>query len=341
MLHTDLARDYRWFPCRMNTQTGQLLFVRAERSDHQAVTFLDDQLLSRGTDQKSAHVKDLLPALAAAPRGESLFIFHTAFCCSTLLARALDVPGVSMGLKEPLILNDLATAAMAARRTDIVRPLLGPALQLLSRPFGPDEKVIVKPSNVINPLIGEIMRQTGGTALFLSSSLDDFLRSVARKGLFGRIWARRQSQHLARLPPTAMAFSDNERWAHSDLQVAALVWMQQRAHFAHVLAALPRERAASLQSDVLLENPKISLSALTQLFSLSLSGDQIDGAVAGPAFGRDSKSHDKLHDPHQRKAEHQRLDDLLGDEIRMVLSWARALAEHFRLDLALPHPLLG
>lgn len=342
MLHADLVQDYRWLPYRMSPQTGQLHFVRAERTDHQAVTFLNDQLLSRGTGQRTARLSDLLPALAdAAPGSESRFIFHTSFCCSTLLARALDVPGVSMGLKEPLVLNDLAAAAAAARRTDVVRPLLGPALQLLSRPFAPGEKVVIKPSNVVNPLIGEIIKQTEtNAALFLSSPLDDFLRSVAKKGLFGRIWARRQSQHLARLPPAPIAFPDSERWEHSDLQVAALVWMQQRAQFARILAQLPPERGASLENHVLLGDPQAVLSAIARFFSLALSTDQIDHAVAGPAFQQDSKRHNRMHDPHQRRAEHQQLDGLLGDEIRMVVSWAGTVAEHFKLNLKLSHPLL-
>jgi hypothetical protein len=116
--------------------------------------------------------------------------------------------------------------------------------------------------------------------------------------------------------------------------------MQQRAQFAGVLAQFPPERVASLESHVLLGGPHAALSAIARFFSLALSTDQIDRAVAGPAFQRDSKNHDKVHDPHQRRAEHQRLDGLLGDEIRMVVSWAGTVAEHFKLDLELPRPLL-
>ena len=35
------------------------------------------------------------------------FIFHSAFCASTMLVRALDVPGSAMGISEPVILNDM------------------------------------------------------------------------------------------------------------------------------------------------------------------------------------------------------------------------------------------
>ena len=45
-------------------------------------------------------VIDALPS-AKAPH----FIFHSAFCCSTLLARAFDIEGQSIGLKEPTILT--------------------------------------------------------------------------------------------------------------------------------------------------------------------------------------------------------------------------------------------
>lgn len=335
-----LARDYRWFPYRINPSTGQLHVIKAERADHRAVTFLDDQFLSRATEQGSASLTGLAEAIAT-PEAQSHFIFHTAFCCSTLLARALDVPGASMGLKEPLVLNDLAAAAIAARRADIVRPLLGPVLNLLSRPFSANEAVVIKPSNVVNPLIAEIMGQpAAGAALFMSSPLDDFLRSVAKKGLFGRIWARRQMKHIDRLIPGTVTFSEDERWEHSDLQVAALVWMRQRAQFARIIADLPDGRAASLESTVLLADPRAAISALVRLFALNITEEQVEEIVTGPIFQTDSKSHGQAHDPQQRRSSHKQLDDLLGDEIRMVVSWAEKIAEYFKLEIELPKPLV-
>ena len=44
---------------------------------------------------------------AAARPATMHFIFHSAFCCSTVLARAFDIPGIAMGLKEPPIYNDI------------------------------------------------------------------------------------------------------------------------------------------------------------------------------------------------------------------------------------------
>jgi hypothetical protein len=61
---------------------------------------------------------DALPEDAITPHTAPLhFVFHTAFCCSTLLARALDVPGSSMGLKEPSVLVDFASVWLQRRQT--------------------------------------------------------------------------------------------------------------------------------------------------------------------------------------------------------------------------------
>ena len=135
------------------------------------------------------------------PQGEGnapapQYIFHSAFAASTLLARALDVPGIAMGLKEPQILNELAEAARArALSGDPLRTVV----QLLARPFAPGEKVVIKPSNVVNLLAPSLLElDPGSNAIFLFAPLPRFLRSIADKGLWGRRWVRRLQALIAR-----------------------------------------------------------------------------------------------------------------------------------------------
>ena len=96
-----------------------------------------------------------------------------------------------MGLSEPAVLNDVvgfrrrgATPPAVARAADL-------SLRLLGRPFGPGEAVIVKPSNILNPLAELLLTiEREGRALFLYAPLETFLISVTRKGLHCRAWVR-------------------------------------------------------------------------------------------------------------------------------------------------------
>lgn len=335
-----IVEDFRWLPFRFDPITSSISFVLADRAAHRAVTFLDDQLLEQSAERRQTPLTAVTAAQDRMPGGECHFIFHSAFCCSTLLARAFDVPGKAMSLKEPVILNDMVQAAFAAGRLDVVRDSLGLVLALLGRPFGPGEQVIVKPSNAANPLIGEMLSaRTGSKTVFLSSALPDFLRSVAKKGLFGRVWARRQMASFDRLPQLNFAFTQAERWEHSDLQVAALVWLHQRAQFSKLIRELPAERAASLDSADLLAAPEQALAAVSGFLGTGLSPEQVRDIANGPVFASDAKRHDRSFDPGRREAEHQAINDLVGEEIAMVASWGEALAGSAGLAMELPRSL--
>ncbi len=100
-----VARDPLWFPDRYDPGHDAVHFRRLTRDDHRAATFLTDEYLPADGPRMVVRRAE---AIAAAPvAGPVHYIFHSAFCCSTLLARAFDAPGAAMGLKEPVVLNDL------------------------------------------------------------------------------------------------------------------------------------------------------------------------------------------------------------------------------------------
>ena len=337
-----IVRDYRWFPFRIDPGADALLFALADRDAHRAATFLDDQLLQQASKTCQLSLPEIAPAVAQLPANPCHFIFHSAFCCSTLLARALDLPGKAMGLKEPLALNDLAQAALAAGTAAAVRSQLDPVLRLLARPFAPGETIVLKPSNVVNPLSEQILDlRPASKALLLSSALPDFLRSVAKKGLWGRIWARKTMSSLGRIPHLKSGFSEADRWEQSDLQVAALVWLDHRAQFAQLLSRMPAERVASLDSADLLDDPARALAAVGEFFELGLSPDEIAAIAQGPVFASNAKRHDQKFDADRRRQEHAAIGELLAEEIEMVTKWAGSVAEFAGVPTQLARPLLG
>lgn len=336
-----LAADPEWFPHRIDLAQGAMHFVRLTREDHRAAAFIDDQYIGDGRGRAAVPLAAIAHhALALAP-STMHFVFHSAFCCSTLLARALDIDGKAMGLKEPLALADLTEAALASRSPERFRASLQVLLALLARPFGPGEAVVAKPTNIANPLIGQMLSlRPDARALLLYSPLPDYLRSIAKKGLFGRTWVRRLLASLLRMPEFDASFSEAERWEHSDLQVAALVWMQQQAQFARLLREQPRGRLASLDSKSLLADPARTMAAVTRLFGLRVDETQLAAVAAGPIFASDSKRHDLAFDAAARAEEQQRTEAAHGEEIAMVVKWAEAVAAHVGVPMRLDAPLL-
>ncbi len=93
-----------WLPHRYDPQHDAIHFWHTPRAAHGTANFLIDEYLGEAKPTIIARTA----ALTQAGKPASLrFILHSAFCCSTLLARAFDAPGLAMGLKEPVILNDL------------------------------------------------------------------------------------------------------------------------------------------------------------------------------------------------------------------------------------------
>ena len=98
-----IASNPVWLPHRYDPQHDAIHFRHTPRAAHGGATFLTDEYLGEAKPTIIARTAALAQAGTPAPLR---FILHSAFCCSTLLARAFDAPGLAMGLKEPVILND-------------------------------------------------------------------------------------------------------------------------------------------------------------------------------------------------------------------------------------------
>jgi hypothetical protein len=338
--NTNILSDPLWFPHRIDARTGATRFLYLTRAAHRSATFLADEYL-RASDQY-VDVADIeMHGITRAAAGPTHFVFHSAFCCSTLLARALDLPGTSMGLKEPAVLNDLAMAQRANLAAARFTELLDRTIALLARPLSAGETTVIKPGNVANGLIEPCLRLLPASrVLLMYSRLPTFLRSVASKGLWGRNWARKLYQHLrpaARIDP---GFSDAELFCQTDLQIASLAWLMHQAQFADVVRQYGNERVRTLGGDRLVERPEDTLAAVSSFFNLGLTASTIAAAAGSAAFSENSKSHTAGFDRNVRSAAHARVDAAHGEEINMVVTWAEAVARHCGVPMVLEASLL-
>lgn len=336
---TAAVDDPAWMPYVYDERADTLQFVHLTREAQRAAPFLDPRCLA------SAQLSQPLPmaqapnaAIDAAARPVH-FIFHTAFCCSTLLTRALDIPGVAMGQKEPFVLVGFSTLDPAARQRPQVGAALRASVNLLSRPLAAGEVQIAKPSNIANVVASQIMAaHPQSKALVLHSGLPEFLRSMARQGLQGRIFGRQLFQRLA--PSLALQpQSAVELFEQTDLQIAAQAWLMQ----ARALSALSREfgpRVRSLSSKALLADKTGALIKLGAFFDLKADDAQWRAIAEGPVFARDSKRPDEAFDAATRAAR-QDAAEAHAEEIAMITKWAEMLAARSGAPLNLGDTLLA
>jgi hypothetical protein len=331
-----IVRDPLWFPHRYDPARDAVQFRSISREQHRAATFLTDEYLGPAVPTAIRRADAMAVGAAQAPVH---FIFHSAFCCSTLLARALDVEGVAMGLKEPVLLNDLVGWQHRGGTAAQIAPVLDDGLALLSRPFSPGEAVIIKPSNVVNGLApGMMMMRPDSRALLLFAPLRVYLGSVAKKGMDGRLWVRDLLVKQLREGLHPFGFSGDDYLGQTDLQVAAMGWLAQHALFAKMIAHFPG-RVRTLDSERLMVDPTASMTALAALYGLDLDPVGIAGIVAGPAFTRHSKSGDAFSRD-DRDSEVRASVSLHADEIEKVAIWAEAVAKSAGVPFALSDPLL-
>jgi hypothetical protein len=331
------VRDAEWLAHRYDAAADAVHLRRVPRARHSEIPFLTDEYLGSEPVQPVPFGS----AVAQAPPGRLHFIFHSAFCASTLLTRALDVPGLAMGLSEPVILNDVVGFRRRGGDPRAVARLLGGSMTLLARPFAPGEMVVVKPSNILNPLAAAMLQlRRDARAVLLYAPLPVFLASVARKGMWCRLWAREHLEGLLTDGAVDLGFTPHDHFRQTDLQVAAVGWLAQHALFAALAAAVEPGRVATLDSETLLAEPRSVLEALTRHYGARLDDPAIDAIATGPAFTRHSKF-GQAFDAAARARESQAAAEAHHEEIAKVTEWAAAVAANAGVPMTLPRPLLG
>lgn len=331
-----IAGQAEWVAHRYALADDTVHFRHVPRAIHGDFPFLIDDSIGA----RPAAVMPRVEAVAGAgPAAPLHFIFHSAFCASTLLCRALDRPGIAMGLSEPVILNDLV-GIRRRREADARRigELADHAMRLLERPWGAGEAVVVKPSNILNPLAaGLLTLRPQARAILLTAPIGTFLSSVARKGMWCRLWVRELIEGYLVDGAVDLGFEAKDYLRLTDLQIAAVGWLAQQAMFAAMFDRFG-DRLVWLDSEVLTGTPEPALRDVARHLKLALTDDDAAAIAAGPAFTRHSKF-GTAFSPEERKREQADAAAAHGEEIAQVTEWALAVAANAGVSMQLPRAI--
>ena len=327
-----IVRDPLWLPHRYDPQFDAVHFLRLTRADHRAMTFLIEAEVPEGAKKV---ILDRREAVATAVRGKMHFVFHSAYCCSTLLCRALVLEGKSFSMKVPLILNAFVGWKRRGAERRLITEVLDGVATLISQPFSMEEAVVVKPSNIINGMANLLLAmRSDSNAILLYAPLPVYLGSIAKKGMWGRLWVREFFIAALKDGLIDLGFSEEQYMGQTDLQIAAVGWLAQQALFGKLIERLGKDRVRAIDSETLVGQPQASLSMISDLFSLGLDTSQIKKIATGPAFSRHSKL-DMDFDSDARMAEQESATSLHADEIEKVISWIGEVARSANISLDL------
>lgn len=320
MAAPDLS-DPHWFPLAYEAASRRFQMVRVTLEELGHITFLD----RRGLKVESRSTADVDPAsilLGELPAPS--FLFHTAFCGSTLLARALHAPPTAVALKEPLILHSLATAGMRAVAADErarIEADLSNALALLARPWAAGGRVLVKPANQINGWMPRILSASPRSrAILLYSDLRSFMISCFKKLPASEQRIRWMAQALLRDSQLATRLGIDPAANFNLVESCALAWYAQMERYADALREdVGSDRLRSLDFAQVLAAPADSTAACARW--LQLDDDGIEGRV-DVAFSRHSKATAGTYDALEREQENVRVLDMFGPTIDRAVLWA-------------------
>ena len=329
-----IAADPAWLPHRIDWAAKRMQFLKLERETLGEPGFLADR--KPAGPQAEAWLSLDRVAAMNPESGPLHFVFHTAFCRSTLLTRALDRPGTVASLNEPHILAALAGAGVAQGRPGA--PLLGPVLKLLSRTFPGEDAVVVKPTNHANALIpATLSALPESRAILMTNPLPSFLAAVIRKGMMGRRWGRMLYLEIQSYAGLDLGMDAREQFAMTDLQAAALAWLLAQRWFAMQQDRFG-ERLAVLDGDRFALEKAHTLTRAAAHFGFELEQSAAQDIADGPLFASHAKSGEDFA-AKDAADEARSSSAVTKEEIAQVGEWIGMIARQLNLQVPRPHTL--
>lgn len=319
-----------WLLAGFDADRGLYHLAQVSRASYKQTSFLDHRIQPLPTLTRSVNEAQLVAILRQIKNPHSAWIFHTGFCCSTLLASCLDHPETTLVLREPMVLSRLAQLKRDQREKQPGQELISNVLAMCERSY-PGEALLIKPSNFANALLPDLASNTGsGTkrkAVLMSSGLYSLLVSMMKK----------KAEAEATLPGFVRSLlKDSDYQQRTDLpDVGALNLLQQSVVFWHcqryflqnyMVAALPGS-FMTLSMERFLAEPEVVLRDTSQFLGLGLADSVLQETVQSGAFTRHSKQQQKKYNPQAHLVEQQETAKQFGVEISAALEWAKPLLE--------------
>ena len=270
-------------------------------------------------------------------------IVHTANCGSTLLSRALDIPGRTIGYREPFPLRQLgvedAASCDGSGRPAEWGPRLNLALTLLGRKFSESEIPVVKANIPVNFILTDVLDLLPNyRVIILYSTLENFLIS-ALKSPDRRKWLRAVANEMSSRLQFMFDTAGEVQKSMTDCKLAAALWAGQIHAYQRLIRCY--SNVAVLESSQLFEQTEDALRRAAGFFEIDFSRADASRIAKSDLFQRYSKNPGRVYDDEARKSEQARVRRDMQSDISEGQSWGDALMDRFKITPQLSNTLLS
>jgi len=316
------------FPEKLDPRNRKLHCCHMSAESYEQSPFLDHRII-RSDDATEALDLDLL--LTATPDSAPLptnYVFHNAFCCSTLFSRYLNAATNTLVLREPNILLEVATlcrysgtSMLPGLDPQIANQIFSLTGHLLSRRFPGQKQVIIKPSDACNNLMARLMGQNPeNKCILIHSELERFIVAILKLPQ-RKEWIKIRGNELFtdELKETGKVPAAPENM--DSARIAACVWILQMKMMRKLIHRFGPDRVAIIDSETFTESPAEVTRA-----SLSFLGQSITDSDIRTQISRVGRLHSKAageeYSRERREAEFRKLRIEHTATVDAGLEWA-------------------
>lgn len=333
-----------WYPEQIDVPGGRIRFCRMSRDTYRASPFLDHRLIKLDAEPTYLPMADIGTLAVPAPHLPPHFVFHSAYCCSTLLSRHLEAASGCLVLREPDCLYQVATLLRFRGRPPVHQlseedwnSVFRLITHLLARTAQTGVPVLIKPTDGCNNLMIRLLELVSGSrAVFLYSSLERFLVAVLKLEERHE-WARIRVRELTLDLMNSGNSPITDPRGLNVTQTAAMVWILQMRNAQALRAAFPAGRVIILNDETLLSQPATTVAQLLEHFGLARDVSDVEKALAHGSAARHSKADHLSYDTGRREQDFAAARAETQELVTNGIEWARGVWGTANVDSPFSH----
>lgn len=334
-----VAEDPQLFPARVNLFTDKAWFIKMSPTTYRESVFLDPARM-KGTCLIESNLEWLKAVCDKIQWQSTAFIFHSAFCGSTLMSQILETVFTCLSLREP----ELLTSMLVYNRSEATqeeKTLWFDNLQkLLSRRFESNQSIVVKGNDFANPLMPDVVSWKPDVPfLFMYTPLDEFTVACV-KADNRRDWVKQRYGSVKSFLRETFNLDGDIEIDESDYgQLAAVYWSYNVAMYLQV-ANRESENIKSLDFNDMLANPDEAIKQCGKLFELKRNEEVDFDSSVSTLMGVYSKNSEFKYSPEQRREDLKKQLAQFKKELESGEKLARKLLGESYPAKGLPNGLL-